>query len=99
MKKQKENKKNYKNYVYSIIAVILIIALIIGGNIFLEHKAKENFYSNYNKANEDYKVVLFATGQEKPESSQLLSKYEKSLSKFYIEYKENPINNFNTHNQ
>lgn len=91
--------KNNKKYLYSTIAIILLVVLIVSGNMFLEHKAKEDFYSSYNKANEDYKVVLFATGQEKPESSQLLSTYEKSWNEFYIKYKESPISDFKTDNQ
>lgn len=69
----------------------LVIILLIGGFMFLKHKQSEEFYSTYNLMNEDYKTVLFATGQNKSTSSELIINYEKSWSDFYSNYLKTSI--------
>jgi len=87
-------KVNKSKVIYSLILMVIFLVGIFGLNLFLEHKKKEDFYSKYNLANDDYKKVLMATGQEKNTSFDLLKKYEVSWENFYTKYKNNPINDF-----
>lgn len=57
----------------------------------MKHKAKEQFFSSYNELNENYKKVLYATGQNQSESVEFMISYENSLKNFKQEYQNNPI--------
>jgi 4-hydroxy-3-methylbut-2-enyl diphosphate reductase IspH len=83
-------KKKTKIIVYGILIVALIL-LIIGGIFIYNQKTKEAFGQSYNNMNVDYKNVLFASGQEKPETSTLMSNYKKSFQAFYSSYNTNPL--------
>lgn len=89
IKKSKLNKKSI-----SIFVVILIVILgLVFTTIILPHKKEEDFYRKYNLANEDYKKVLFATGQNDSKSIELMRNYENS----FLELKSNmktPISDF-----
>jgi len=77
---------------FGIVAILIAVVLVVVlGNVFLKHKAHENFYSDYNDMNEFYKKVLYATGQEKEESYELMNNFEKSFDEFKFNYEKNPI--------
>lgn len=86
---------NKKKLIYVSIITIIVIGLIIGGTFFFNHKKQETFYKEYNLMNENYKTVLFATGQDKNESNTLFEKYLSSWNIFYDHYKNNPIKPYN----
>lgn len=91
--KFKNNKFIRKNkiIIISIVGVVILALLVFAGTKFYEHKQIEKFGTSYNQMNDDYKKVLFATGQDDIGSSNLLTNYENSWKQFYDAYLYNPI--------
>ncbi len=87
-------KKKTKMILYVISAVVLIL-LIIGGTFIYNRHKYEAFGKSYNVMNTDYKNVLFASGQEKQETSMLMNQYQTSFNAFYNSYGVNPISPYN----
>lgn len=83
-------KKNKKIIIYSI-SIVFVILLVIGGTFIYRQKTQEAFGQSYNLMNANYKAVLFASGQEKPETAALMLAYQESFKTFYDAYSVNPI--------
>ncbi len=86
--------KKRNKIILSLSLTILTIISIFTINFFIQQHNKENFYRDYNNLNEDYKKVLFSTGQEKNDSISLFEKYEINWNIFYNKYRTNQISDF-----
>lgn len=80
-----------KNWlIISVVAIISIIMVLFIPKV-IEHKREEEFSRYYNMMNEDYKEVLYATGQKDQASGTLMKGYAASWDAFSNEYGESPI--------
>jgi hypothetical protein len=80
-----------KKIIISTIIIALITLIIIGGTFVYSRKTQEIFGTKFNSMNDAYKKVLFATGQEKNESKELMTNYKGAWNDFYNSYRESPI--------
>ncbi|MFA6073631.1 MAG: hypothetical protein WC758_05950 [Candidatus Woesearchaeota archaeon] len=82
--------KTKKILLISSITIILIL-IIISSIIIYNKKTSELFDQKYNKMNANYKEVLFSSGQEGNNTTELMNEYEESFLIFYKSYATKPI--------
>lgn len=84
-----------RKLVISTVSLIILIALVLGGVFIYNRRSQEAFGQSYNQMNADYKSVLFASGQNKNETSLLMVGYKDSFNLFYERYSTSPITPYN----
>lgn len=85
-----------KNIIITAISVFLIIILITGAIFVYNRKTIETFGTKFNLMNDAYKKVLFASGQNKTETTKLMQNYKLAFQDFYSSYKTSPIKPYST---